>query len=811
MKTLAQVVFGMTLVISSFGVFAGTDECYGYTSTTDHFACGDHGNCTWWAAYKRPDLASAGIHGDGGEWFANAQSMGFPVGQEPEIGAIADFDSPGHVAYVTDVDGNGSFSVSEMNWYDEPNDGFEDGVNYATYSPNANGTYNRNGAGSWTLNGFIYPEDYDDTPETLTLRCAFGYCWQPAGYSDRCEFGTHHMAMTDSIVMHPVSKETACTGAWTYCHTLADGSQVSNAPARNYWTWLETLRNNTKSDAPFWNIRDMCDRQEVLAFRMARPQLDGTYAMVLGASTASDLNAYPLLAEFPILNPEPLVYPDIRIWSIGVFDGSRELNEGENHVNPGGTYRVNIYPVSEITDARNGTDDDIQHIETDTFVAYGLTEDDLDWKFLCRSYTRTENLTQDDPHKESCDVTIPEDMGGQRLYVKSKGDATGEVEEDDEGNNWSDEFKEWFPIKGDCNLIISWAGLDEGKTSPMKEGTDFGFKAAVQNIGTTACPGKSRISYWHKLPGGTYKQVADDGVDSDQLMPGDTQWEHTMHEPFTATAIGTHGLKVCADSTGRNEESSETDNCYETQFDVEIYRSDIIVSDFYLKTSSGQTVRNGDSIPEDTVVKPYCVAKNIGNRNARNGIRLKYEVNSGTYRGDDGLDASDLKVGASKTEYMSDGFRLGITGTRTYRCVVDSKGEERELNEGNNSRTMTFTVYPTAPKITITDIYVTYDGRVVRDGGTGKKGKRYHPNVRFKNTGNASMSCGAEAKYYINSNKYRDRDGIGRLGVGRTGHEYVRNDNIKLGIKGWRTYRVVIRSNCGEFPTVQKTIRFRVK
>lgn len=186
-------------------------------------------------------------------------------------------------------------------------------------------------------------------------------------------------------------------------------------------------------------------------------------------------------------------------------------------------------------------------------------------------------------------------------------------------------------------------------------------------------------------------------------------------------------------------------------------------------------------------------------------------MDAGNYRDDDGLDPSDLKVGYSKLEYMSSGFRLGDPGNRSFRCYVDYERAEIELNEDNNARTINFTVFRVAPHITIEDVYVVYDGKIVRNGGTGKKGKRYHPHVFFRNTGNGSMKCDAEAKYYINSNKFRDRDGIGKLGVNRTGHEWVSNDNIKLGDGGWRSYRVVITSSCGEFSQVSKTINFYLK
>ena len=203
-------------------------------------------------------------------------------------------------------------------------------------------------------------------------------------------------------------------------------------------------------------------------------------------------------------------------------------------------------------------------------------------------------------------------------------------------------------------------------------------------------------------------------------------------------------------------------------------------------------IRNGGSLWEDDTVKPHCVAKNIGNRTLQNGIRLKYEVNSGTYRGDDGLDAQDLPVGAQKTEYMSDGFRLGNTGNRTYRCCVDYRGNEKELNEGNNCRTMSFTVKPRKPDFVISDLWLVDErGNVIKGGVQGKRKRKFHPQCVVKNGGNADSPRGIRIKYYINANKYRDDDGIDahQLQRGESRHEYVSNDNIYLGDGGWRTYR----------------------
>lgn len=161
-------------------VFAGDSSCYGYTSTTSHFACNippwNSGNCTWWAAYKRSDLASeiSGSGWDGGKWYGKFQSKGIPVGSVPKPGSVVDFSSPGHVAYIEKVNSDGSFDVTEMDAFGSI--GFVNGVNYATYHRNTNGTYHRNnGTQQWILNGFIYPRgissESDNTCDYGRERC----------------------------------------------------------------------------------------------------------------------------------------------------------------------------------------------------------------------------------------------------------------------------------------------------------------------------------------------------------------------------------------------------------------------------------------------------------------------------------------------------------------------------------------------------------------------------------------------------------------------------------------------------------------
>lgn len=73
------------------------------------------GQCTWYVASRR----YVPWTGDAWMWWGNARAMGYPEGQVPEPGAImVTWESRvfGHVAYVEQVNADGSFVVSEMNF-----------------------------------------------------------------------------------------------------------------------------------------------------------------------------------------------------------------------------------------------------------------------------------------------------------------------------------------------------------------------------------------------------------------------------------------------------------------------------------------------------------------------------------------------------------------------------------------------------------------------------------------------------------------------------------------------------------------------
>jgi peptidoglycan DL-endopeptidase LytE len=91
-----------------------------------------YGYCTWWVAHKRP----IPWRGNAYQWWWNARAFGFAEGPTPRAGAvmvmgISGTSPQGHVAYVESVNPNGSFLVSEMNWWGVPGGGWNR-VDYRT-------------------------------------------------------------------------------------------------------------------------------------------------------------------------------------------------------------------------------------------------------------------------------------------------------------------------------------------------------------------------------------------------------------------------------------------------------------------------------------------------------------------------------------------------------------------------------------------------------------------------------------------------------------------------------------------------------
>lgn len=92
------------------GFSFGSSAIYGYNGYT-------FGWCTWYAANRRIQLGNpvpANL-GNAYSWYARAVRAGLPTGNVPRVGAVT-VDEPGnHVTVVEQINGDGSFWVSEMN------------------------------------------------------------------------------------------------------------------------------------------------------------------------------------------------------------------------------------------------------------------------------------------------------------------------------------------------------------------------------------------------------------------------------------------------------------------------------------------------------------------------------------------------------------------------------------------------------------------------------------------------------------------------------------------------------------------------
>lgn len=73
------------------------------------------GYCTYYVAKKRGDVS---WNGNAGTWFNKAKAQGKPTGSTPKAGAIVVTNESGwgHVGYVENVNKDGSYTISEMNY-----------------------------------------------------------------------------------------------------------------------------------------------------------------------------------------------------------------------------------------------------------------------------------------------------------------------------------------------------------------------------------------------------------------------------------------------------------------------------------------------------------------------------------------------------------------------------------------------------------------------------------------------------------------------------------------------------------------------
>lgn len=73
------------------------------------------GQCTWHVKNLRGSSLPNGL-GNANQWYSRAKAMGLSTGTTPSVGAAGVRKSGNHAVYVTAVHGNGTITVSEMNY-----------------------------------------------------------------------------------------------------------------------------------------------------------------------------------------------------------------------------------------------------------------------------------------------------------------------------------------------------------------------------------------------------------------------------------------------------------------------------------------------------------------------------------------------------------------------------------------------------------------------------------------------------------------------------------------------------------------------
>jgi surface antigen len=70
------------------------------------------GYCTWYVKNRRPDLPNN--LGNASTWVSRAAAQGMATGSTPRVGAVG--QQGNHVVYIESVNGDGTVTVSDMNW-----------------------------------------------------------------------------------------------------------------------------------------------------------------------------------------------------------------------------------------------------------------------------------------------------------------------------------------------------------------------------------------------------------------------------------------------------------------------------------------------------------------------------------------------------------------------------------------------------------------------------------------------------------------------------------------------------------------------
>ncbi|MBP9727943.1 MAG: CHAP domain-containing protein [Candidatus Moranbacteria bacterium] len=211
-----------------------------------------------------------------------------------------------------------------------------------------------------------------------------------------------------------------------------------------------------------------------------------------------------------------------------------------------------------VSHMRSGKDS----IEIDVYVR----EDVGDWRFLQREYTQAVNLPNGATHTEHVAYTVP--AGVSEVSFKVKIDAEDEAYEANEGDNWSS--IQTFVVNNTPTYDFMVTAIQVSTAQPVMAGSAMGAKMAIRNVGNSAPPVGIRSNYAIRGPGtnNLWMQIADDGSEPGDFIPGQDHWEEILSLVTAPTVPGTYDLRGCADYQNGVAEANEDNNCLAGNFTV---------------------------------------------------------------------------------------------------------------------------------------------------------------------------------------------------------------------------------------------------
>lgn len=407
-------------------------------------------------------------------------------------------------------------------------------------------------------------------------------------------------------------------------------------------------------------------------------------------------------------------------------------------------------------------------IEVDFFAKIGSGG----WMHISRQHIKADNLKKGSTKTETVRYTVP-DTGGQTISFQVKIDTEEEAVERNEGDNAS--RVETFTVKDrlDVNLVVPWAKLTNGRTN-LTADECYGFEAAVRNIGRETPTQGTRLSY-QVLLGGSWQQVADDGVEAVEMAPGRDQVESVSDDGCVRapSVPGSYQMRAYADGPNSIAETDEGDNFY--QFPVTVSPKpmpDLVVA--WAKFTNGRT-----SLTEGECYGMEAAGKNIGGVRPSADTRLSYQIYNNGWKqiADDGVEKEIMNPNQEHWEYVSnDGCVIAPSpGWYRFRACHDAPGTIAEMNEQNNCTEFSAEVRPKPmPNLIVSQIGFT-------DGTVHKAKSKAHPYFWVCNVGNGPVRADFRSTYYRHGTAV-DSDGTeaGLLGPGQCSYEEISGDSFQV-------------------------------